>query len=61
MLIPRNNSEGDVESKGDFLEYENLVLKKVTYGVVILNSNYCKKDFLELVRKLYKKHIDHLA
>lgn len=62
-LVPGNNkSENDVESARHIQDNEKRVLMNVTFGLTLLNANpQNKKQLLDMLNELYKKHLEHLA
>ena len=61
MLVPKNQSENDVESRGEQKNRENSILFKVTFGITILNSKLFMQEFLKLINELYKRNLELLA
>ena len=61
--LRNNQSENDLESNRGLLAYETQVLKKVTFGVTLLNAKHMqsKQAFLSLVQDMYNKYKEHLA
>lgn len=61
LMLPKNQSENDVQSMNDFKDYENFILDNVTFGITIVNSDIFMPHFLKLMNDLYSKHIEKLA
>ena len=61
LMVPKNQSENDVESRSEFKDYENYILSNVTFGITILNSKLFMQHFLKLINELYARHLDQLA